>query len=331
MKFKDYYQILGIEKTAPNSAVKKAYRKLARRYHPDVNPGDQTAELKFKEINEANEVLADPDTRQKYDQLGSNWKQYENAPSSSRGNANWNVNMGGPQGARSLSEDEVREMFGGSPFSDFFHTFFSGQSGPNPNRQPRKTKHRGLDVEHKLEMSLEQAFHGVTQRLLFKSAPGKENRTVEVRIPPGVTDGSRVRLPGKGEPGTGSSNGDLYLRISLKSHPIFECKGHNLYVKTVAPLTTAVLGGHVEVPTVDGDLLRLKIPQSTQPGQVFRLKGRGMPGQGRRTKSGDLYATIHVKIPETLTLQEKTLYKKLATMESIPAENSDTEGSPPSK
>ena len=200
MEFKDYYKVLGVGRTASTDEIKKAFRKLARKYHPDVNPGDRAAETKFKELNEANEVLGDPDTRRKYDQLGANWRQYENMPpgaspfggagpfgAGSPGGVKWNVNVGGGPGGRTMSEDEVREMFGENPFSDFFQTFFGGNSHTG-GRQPRHTR-RGHDVEHEIALDLEQAYHGVTQRFSIRPADEDRARNVEVRIPAGCHRG----------------------------------------------------------------------------------------------------------------------------------------------
>ena len=332
MEFRDYYKVLGVGRTASANEIKTAFRKLARKYHPDVNPGDRSAETKFKELNEAHEVLGDPDTRRKYDQLGANWRQYENMPPGASGpfggagpfgagprrGVHWNVNLGGDPGGRTMSEDEVREMFGENPFSDFFQTFFSGGGQP-AGREPKPRKRRGRDVEHAIELDLEQAYRGVTQRFAIRPADEDRVRNVEIRIPAGVTEGSRVRVSGEGEAGrAGGGAGDLYLRVHLKPHQVFECKGQHLYVTTTVPVTTAVLGGEVDVPTLDGASLRLKIPAATQPGQVFRLKGKGMPGLGRRTTRGDLYATIHVTLPDQLSATAREHYEALAALESEP-------------
>ena len=329
MEFRDYYKVLGVKKKASGDEIKKAFRKLARRYHPDVNPGDGTAEARFKELNEAHEVLANPETRRKYDTLGANWKQYENAPAGADpfaaggpfagfgggpgGGARWNVNMGGP-GGRPMSDDEVRDMFGENPFSDFFQTFFGRGAGKAGG--VGHTASRGRDVEHPLELSLDHAFHGVTQRLAIHDGGGGTPRTVEVRIPAGVTDGSRVRVAGKGEPGAGrADSGDLYLRIQITPHRVFERKGNHLYVQADIPVTTAVLGGSVEVPTIDRTPVRLKIPAMTQPGRVLRVKGKGMPARSRGAQRGHLHVTIQLRLPKTLSAEMKAHYDALAALE----------------
>src|SRR5215472_10540174 len=229
MEYKDYYKILGVAKTATADDIKQAFRKLARKYHPDVNPGDKSAESRFKEINDAYEALGDKEKRKKYDELGANWRAYEQAgagqgagfdPSQFGG---WNVNPGSG-GFRTMTEEEMQEMFGDSnPFSDFFQTFFGGggEPGGETHRRTRSSGSRartagrpGRDVEHEIELGLEDAYHGTTRRLTLKH--GGHSRSVDVRIPAGVGDGSRVRVAGEGEPGSGGLQaGDLYLRIRL--------------------------------------------------------------------------------------------------------------------
>jgi DnaJ-class molecular chaperone len=319
MEFKDYYATLGVPKTASEKEIKQAFRKLARKYHPDVNPGDKAAEARFKEVNEANEVLADPEKRKKYDELGANWKMYEQAQA--RGGAGagspfggqWTYAPGGG-GFRPMSEDEVAEMFGGdeSPFSDFFRTFFGGAAPGSGQRRARAPQREpGRDVEHEIELDLEDALRGTVQRLGIQH--DGHHRTVEVRIPAGVTEGSRVRVSGEGERGSGSApSGDLYLRVRLRPHARFDRKGRDLYTKVRVPVTTAVLGGEVDVDTLAGKSLRLKIPPTTQNGQVFRLRGHGLPTTKADAAGGDLYATVDVALPQSLTDEERTHYEALA-------------------
>lgn len=318
MEFKDYYSTLGVPKTASQKDIKQAFRKLARKYHPDVNPGDKASEGRFKEINEAYEVLGDPANRKKYDELGANWRMYEQqggagggAPRPGAGQ--WNVNMGGASGGfRTMSQEEVEEMFGNAhPFSDFFNTFFGGSVDAEPGRRSARARSRkGRDVEHEIELSLEDAYHGATRRLALQH--DGQARTVDVRIPPGVTDGSRVRVSGEGEQGVGAASGDLYLRVRLAPHPTFERKGRDLYVKVPLPITTAVLGGEAEVPTLAGKPVRLKIPPLTQNGQVFRLKGYGMPAIDKAIDKGDEYARVEAQLPTQLTPEEREHYAALA-------------------
>ena len=319
MEFKDYYATLGVGKAATDKEIKQAFRKLARKHHPDVNPGDKAAESKFKEINEAYEVLGDPAKRKKYDELGANWRAYEQAERAGGPNpfaGQWNVNTGGGQGGfRTMTQEEMEEMFGDqNPFSDFFTTFFGGGFGGGTSARGGRTRSRkGRDVEHEIELSLDDAYHGATRRLSLKH--DGHTRTVDVRIPAGVGDGSRVRISGEGEPGIGgAASGDLYLRIRLSAHPLFERKGRDLYVKVPLPVTTAVLGGEIEVPTIAGKTVRLRIPAVTQNGQVFRLKGYGMPAVNKNDDTGDAYARVDVQLPTQLTPEERSHYEALAKL-----------------
>jgi curved DNA-binding protein len=327
MEFKDYYSTLGVAKTATEKEIKQAYRKLARKHHPDVNPGDKSAESRFKELNEAYEVLGDADKRRKYDELGANWRMYEQAGApggpGSAGPGGWNVHFegGGPGGFRTMTAEEMRDMFGDEdPFSDFFHTFFGGQVDPHDaGRRGRAAKARasrhGRDVESEITLSLEEASQGTTRQLSIKT--DGHARTVPVRIPAGVTEGSRVRVGGEGEHGTGGAqSGDLYLRIHLAPHARFERKGRDLHARVAVPLTTVVLGGEVDVTTLGGRSLRLRIPPTTQNGQVFRLKGHGMPAVGKPDDVGDLYATVDVELPRDLTPEQRTHFEELRKLET---------------
>jgi DnaJ-class molecular chaperone len=321
MEFKDYYATLGVAKAASEKEIKQAYRKLARKHHPDVNPGDKKAEAKFKEINEAYEVLGDPAKRKKYDELGANWRLYEQAQQQGGPNpfAGWNVNVGGTGGGgggfRTMTQEEMEELFGNqNPFSDFFTTFFGGGFEDEPMRRGgargRTRQRKGRDVEHEIDLSLEEAYHGATRRLALRH--DGHARTVDVRIPAGVGDGSRVRVAGEGEQGGGGApSGDLYLRVRVAPHPVFERKGRDLYVKVPVPVATAVLGGEAEVPTLEGRTVRLRVPALTQNGQMFRLKGYGMPAVGRPEDKGDGYARVDVQLPTQLSPEERKLWEKL--------------------
>jgi len=335
MEFKDYYSTLGVSKTASEKEVKQAFRKLARKHHPDVNPGDKSAETRFKEINEAYEVLGDPAKRKKYDELGANWRAYEQAgarpgggfdPSQFSGGG-WNVHFGGggtggEGGYRTVTPEEMNEMFGDdSPFSDFFQTFFGGAgAGDARSRGNRGTRGRaasarqGRDIEQEIELPLEDVYLGTTRR--FSIQHDGQTRTVDVRIPAGVGDGSRVRVAGEGEPGSGGGHaGDLYLRIRTTPNPQFERKGRDLYTRVPIPLTTAVLGGEADVRTLGGKSLRLKIPPTTQQAQVFRLKGHGMPAAGKQNEHGDLYATVDVQLPRELNAEQRKHFEALQKLE----------------
>ena len=332
MDFKDYYSILGVSKTATDKEIKQAFRKLARKYHPDVNPGDKGAEARFKEVNEANEVLSDPAKRKKYDELGANWRAYENVPPGAnpyagspfdfgQGGGQWST-RGGTGGFRTMSEEEVAEMFGGGgegPFSDFFKTFFGGMGHEEPSAgtrgRGRSRSRKGQDVEHPFELDLEDAIRGSVQRLQLRH--DGHARTVEVRIPAGVTEGSRVRVAGEGGHGVGGgASGDLYLRVHLKPHPVFDVKGRDVYTRARVPVTTAVLGGEVDVTTPERKTLRLKLPAGTQSGQRFRLRGHGLPGVGNADERGDLYANVEVDIPKELSPEEREHWEALRAVSS---------------
>jgi curved DNA-binding protein len=324
MEFRDYYQTLGVAKTASDKEIKQAYRKLARKFHPDVNPGDKAAESRFKEINEAYEVLGDADKRKKYDELGANWRYYEQAQQSGQASpfggawSDGGAGAGGGGGYRTINEEELRDLFGGeNPFSDFFNAFFGGGGRQEAGRRPRGRTSRtraGRDVEEEIELTLEEAMRGTTRRLQIKQEG--HTRTVDVRIPVGVGDASRVRVAGEGEQATGGARaGDLYLRIRIRPDARFERRGRDLHTSVMVPVTTAVLGGEAEVPTVGDRPLRLKIPPTTQNGQVFRLKGQGMPAVGKAAERGDLYATVTVSMPRQLTDEQRGHYEALAKLE----------------
>ena len=330
MEFKDYYATLGVTKSSTGKEIKQAYRKLARKFHPDVNPGDKASETRFKQVNEAYEVLGDAAKRGKYDELGANWRQYEQAEQQGDappfGGGGWGFRTGGDRGsAHTMTEEEMRQAFGDAdPFSDFFHAFFGGrpEAASAPPRQGRTGKsRRGRDVEQDLDLSLEQASHGVTRRLTIKY--DGHARTVDVRIPAGVGDGSRVRVAGEGEHGAGAAaSGDLFLRVHIEPHARFERKGRDLHTTIPVGVTTAVLGGEAEVVSLDGHALRLKIPPSTQNGQVFRLKGHGMPTVGKPDDRGDVYATVAIRLPRSLTSEQQALYEQLAKLEDHPTKTS---------
>jgi curved DNA-binding protein len=320
--FKDYYSSLGVAKTATEKEIKQAFRKLARKYHPDVNPGDKSAEARFKEINEAHEVLSDPAKRKKYDELGANWRQYENVapgaggPFTGQPGGQWNWSGGGGGGGfRTMTEEEVAEMFGGgdSPFSDFFQTFFGGGGRSSGERRTRGRSRQqpGPDVEHEFELDLDSAARGGVHRLQLRH--DGEARSVEVRIPAGVADGSLVRVAGEGGRGTGgAASGDLFLRIRLRPHPAYQVSGRDLTTRVTVPVTTAVLGGEVTVVTLGGKTVRVKIPETTQPGQKLRLRGLGMPALGEKATPGDLFVIVDVALPRTLDAETRKAYETLA-------------------
>jgi DnaJ-class molecular chaperone len=323
MEFKDYYTTLGVAKTASDADIKRAYRKLARQFHPDLNPGDKKSEARFKEINEANEVLGDPDKRKKYDELGANWRDYERAAEAGGGGFRGRPGRPGGTGGgyRTMTPEEVEAAFGGQdPFSDFFHTFFSGGGGGFESqggraRAPRSQ--RGQDFEQVIDLTLDEAFGGTTRRII-SSRDGAE-RSFEVRIPAGVKDGARIRAAGEGGQGArGGTSGDLFLVVRLLPHPRFERKGQDLHQRVDVPVTTAVLGGEVNVPTLAGAPVRLKVPPMTGQGRTFRLKGHGMPTVGKADERGDMYVVTQVQIPSELSDEARTHYEALRELENRP-------------
>jgi curved DNA-binding protein len=321
MEFKDYYRILGVEKNASVDEIKKAYRKLARKHHPDVNPGDKSAEERFKDINEAYQVLSDPEKRKKYDQFGAQWQQYERA--GGRPEDFWTQwgaqpGQGRSRGAtRTVTPEELEEMFGGAGggfgFSDFFDALFGGgfpgaggfgEQGAYQARQARPRK--GRDAEHSIDITLEEAFYGTLRALQWE-----DGRRIEARIPRGVKTGSRVRLQGQGGTGTGGGpTGDLYLQVRVLPHDRFERDGDDLHVTVSVDLYTALLGGEVTVSTIDRTV-SLTIPPETANGRVFRLRGLGMPKLRNPEERGDLYAAVEVQLPRNLSNREKELFEQL--------------------
>ena len=333
MEFKDYYQTLGVKKTATADEIKTAYRGLARKYHPDVNHNNKSAETKFKEINEANEVIGDADNRRKYDQLGKNWRHYDQSstgtsnpftdfPSGGANNVRWNVDLGGGPGGRSLSEDEVRQIFGERSFSDFFGTFFSGN--PAANRQPQRQRRQHL--KQTVELNLEEAYRGGQKRFSIRSGATTSPRTIDVRIPAGVAQGSKIRVSGEGFPNAaGGPPGDLYLTVKLRPHAVFECKGRDLHMSYSLSIPTAVLGGEVSIGTLSGKSVRLKVPRGTQSGQVFRVKGQGIPQLGTRLAQGDLYVSIKLIVPEKVSEKVEAHYRALSVLQSESSTNIDSD------
>jgi curved DNA-binding protein len=300
MDYKDYYKILGVDKKASQDEIKKAYRKLAVKYHPDKNKDNKAAEDKFKLINEANNVLSDPQKRKKYDELGENWQQYEYAGG----------RPGGGRGARGgpfTYEGDFSDIFGqggGSGFSDFFEQFF-GRGAAGGGRQGRSAGVKGQDYQTEMEITLEEAYHG-THRLIQL-----ESEKLRITTKPGVYDDQQLRIKGKGGRGSKENNyGDLYVRIHVTPHPRYTRKGDDLYTAHTIDLFTAILGGSTIVDTLSGQV-KVKIPAGTQNGKTIRIKGKGMPVYGKTNISGDLYVQLQVHIPETLTDRQRELFEQL--------------------
>ena len=317
MDYKDYYKVLGVSKDASTDEIKKAYRKLAMKFHPDRNPGDKKAEEKFKEINEANEVLSDPEKRARYDELSntySSWQQAGGAPGSFR----WEDLFGGgfSGGHTRVEVNDLGDMFGdmgGGGFSDFFKAFFGdagggmgGQRYSTASGRPRTGRtyaRQPSAYQQQVTISFYEAYHGTTRTLDIN---GKKK---ELKIPAGVKTGTKVRAAGAVSNGSGV-NGDLYLIIKVADDSRYERKGDDLYTEKKIDLYTAILGGETEVETPSGKVM-LKIPAGTQPGQSFRLAGKGMPVLKQKNKFGNLYVKINVTLPNKLNAEEKKMFEKL--------------------
>jgi len=307
MEYKDYYKILGVPKSATEKEIKAAYRKAARKHHPDMNKGDAKAEARFKEVNEAHAVLSDPEKRRRYDTLGADWEAYARTPPP-------------PRGGR------VRVDFGEGDvggFSDFFRTFFGGgfgraggfggggvESGSFEEMFSRaRAQAPGADLEGTVDLTLDEVLRGTTRSVNV----GEEGRArrVDVKIPAGIREGSRVRVAGEGGASQGQGpRGDLYLRVHVHPHPTLERRGDDLATTITVPLTTAVLGGQVDVPTLDGPI-GIKVPPESRPGRVFRLRGHGLPRLEAKGTRGDLLATLGVSLPTDLTPRERELFEEL--------------------
>jgi curved DNA-binding protein len=305
VEFKDYYAILGVPRDAKAEDIKKAFRKLARKHHPDVAKDKKVAEEKFKEINEAYEVLGDPEKRGKYDRLGMDWQHEGAAPPTGRGAAAHEFN------------------FGGTGFSDFFEQYFSGASrygfpgGMHGGPQSRGGRYRGNDIEGDILVTLEEAMHGalrpVTLQMNDPQTGRVETHTFQVRIPPGVTNSKRIRVPGQGEPCIGSGEaGDLYLRVRHAAHPDFTTQGSDVFHELDIAPWEAVLGADITVPTLDGSV-KLRIPPGSENGQQLRVRGRGLP-KGKSGERGDFHVVVNIEVPTKLADEERALWEKLRSV-----------------
>jgi len=301
MDYKDYYKVLGVDRKATQDEIKKTYRKLAMKYHPDQNRGNKQAEEKFKEINEAYEVLGDSKKREKYDQLGSSYSQWQQA-GGNPGNFNWNEWVSRqPQGGRQVDVGDFGDVFGG--FSDFFSAVFGGMGGMNTATRQQA---RPQAIEQGVQITLDEAYRG-TQRV-FQIG----DRRIEVKIPAGAMTGTKVRMSGAVPTSTGG-RGDLHLVVEVLPDTRFAIEGANLTTEVEVDLYTAVLGGSAKVHTLSGDVV-LTIPAGTQPGQKIRLSGRGMPKLKEPEKFGDLFAVIKVNIPRKLSEKQRRAFNDLRNM-----------------
>ncbi len=317
MEYPDYYAILGVDRNASASEIKKAYRKLARQYHPDVNPGNKEAEEKFKAINEAYEVLSDEEKRRKYDMLGQQYQQWRRM-GGQPGGFDWTewANGGAPGGG--IRYEFVGGTNADDAFSDFFRMIFGGMgvdgfSGMGGGRTGRRTytrqrPTRGKDLEADTHISLEEAYHGTTRTIQVGQ------KRLQVKIPRGARTGTRVRLRGKGQQGfAGGTPGDLYVNVTVDEHPIFRREGDDLHLDLKVPLYAAVLGGEVRVPTLDKPVT-LRINPGTQSGRIIRLRGKGMPKLQQQDSYGDLYAHVLVQVPTHLSQEERKLFERLRAL-----------------
>jgi len=322
MEYKDYYKLLGVERTVSEDVIRRAYRKLAMKYHPDRNPGNKQAEDKFKEINEAYQVLSDPEKRTRYDQLGesySNWQQRGEAP----GGFNWEdwVSRSPGGGVRVEDLDDLLGGAGMGEFSDFFRRIFGGMRDAgerSTNRRGTGSSSQGESwlprqgnriprqaYQQPVTISLQEAYQGTTCRLDI------DGRQIEVKIPPGARNETKIRVPETVPTGPNQPKSDLFLLIQVSDDPRFERKGNDLHTTLSVEIYAAVLGGEVTIPTLTGNVV-LTLPSGTQTGQTFRLSGRGMPLLKNPEQHGDLYAHITVQIPRNLNARQRELFEELA-------------------
>ena len=293
MTFIDYYKILGIDKTATTKDVKNAYRKLARKFHPDLNPDDKDAKKNFQQINEANEVLSDPEKRKKYDQYGNDWQHADEFEKQKQ----YREQSSGSRGARSSGSEY------GEDFSDFFESMFGGYSG---GRQGRQMKYRGEDYKAEIRLELIDAYKTHQQTITVNG------KNIRITIPAGIENGQTIKISGHGSPGVnGGPNGDLYITFSVANHSIFKRLGDHLYATIDLDLYTAVLGGEMILDTLDGQV-KLKVKSETQNGSKVKLKGKGFPVYKRDDQFGDLFITWSIKIPTNLTEKQKELFTQLS-------------------
>ncbi len=312
MDFKDYYDTLGVSPDADAKAIRQAFRQLARKVHPDVNPGNKEAEEKFKTINEAYQVLSDVEQRKKYDELRAQYQQWQQTGGRQQDFdwQNWSAQPGKGARVQYANPEDLEDLFGSaSPYSDFFTNIFgqARRSGRGSGRGTPPSPRRGRDVEYEVDLTLEEAFHGADRLLEI------DGHRIKAGIPPGVRTGSRVRLAGQGEPGHNSAPaGDLYLIVHTLPNETFEREGDNLHLDVPIDIFTAIAGGEIRIPSLERPLI-LKIPPRTNAGRSFRLRGKGMPHLGDPKTRGDLFALVRLVLPDPLTDQEVNSIRELAS------------------
>lgn len=305
MDYIDYYKVLGVAKSASAAEIKKAYRKLARKYHPDLNPNDKEAEKKFKEINEANEVLNDPEKRAKYDQYGENWQHADAFEANKQSQASGRQRSSYQSAGNPFEGFSGSGSFDGGDFSDFFSSMFGQEAGS----RARTSQFRGNDYRAELHLSFRQAAETHKQSLTVN------NKTIRITVPAGVANGQEIKLKGYGGPGINNGpNGDLYITFVIADDPVFKRNGDDLYAKKEIDLYTAILGGEIQVDTLTGRV-KLKVKPETQNNTKVKLKGKGFPIYKKEGKHGDLIISYEVKIPTDLSPEQKELFQKLADLQ----------------
>ena len=313
MDYKDYYGILGVPPNADKKVVQQTFRNLARKYHPDLNPGNKESEEKFKTINEAYQVLSNAEQRKKYDELRAQYQQWQQSGGSRQGDfnwQNWSAQPGKDPNVQYANVEDLEDLFGNeSAYSDFFTSIFNqaGRNNRGKNRSASSNPRRGRNVEYEVDLTLQEAFYGAERLLEI------DGHRIQATIPPGVRTGSRVRLTGQGEPGRNSGQaGDLYLFINILPNETFEREGDNLHLEVPIDIFTAIAGGETHIPTLERPLI-LKIPPRTNSGRSFRLRGKGMPHLGDAKTHGDMFARVRLVLPDPLTDQEVDSIRELAS------------------
>jgi curved DNA-binding protein len=308
MNYIDYYKVLGVSQTATSDEIKKSFRKLAVKYHPDKTKGDKAANEKFKEINDANQVLSDPEKRKKYDQFAADRKHYEEA-GAQPGGFDWSKyaeGAGGRQRQNAAGVGDFESMFADGDNVDLFELLFGARGGRRSGR--RSAVQRGDDLNAETTITLDEAYHGTTRSIQL------DNQQIRVTIPPGIADEQLLRVPGKGTPGlNGGPKGDLYLSVTVAPHPEYKRKGNDLYRDFSVDLYTAMLGGKALVKTLKG-AVKVDIPKETPNHKVLRLRGLGMPVFGGNNEHGELFVSIDIQLPDHLTQQESALFEKLSAL-----------------